>query len=60
MELVLGLEELVAQRMLDAQIDRELDRLLQPVGGKAGAVEIGEPLIVEPLLQARDASGCRC
>ncbi|MGY4292634.1 hypothetical protein ACVWXN_000729 [Bradyrhizobium sp. i1.4.4] len=55
MVLLLGLQELVAQRVLDAQIDRQLDRLLQPVGGKACAVEIGEPLIVEPLLHAGDA-----
>ncbi|MGY3456969.1 hypothetical protein ACVWW5_002419 [Bradyrhizobium sp. LM3.4] len=53
--LLLGLQEFVAQGVLDAQIDRELDRLLQPVGGKTCAVEIGQPLIVEPLLHAGDA-----
>ena len=33
----------------------QLDRLLQAVGGKACTMEIGEPLIVEPLLHAGDA-----
>ena len=41
--------------MLDAQIDRQLHRLLQPVGGKARAVQVGEPVIVEPLLHPGDA-----
>ena len=50
-----GGEQFVAQRVLHAQIDRELDRLLQPVGGKARHVQIGEPARVEPFLDAGDA-----
>ena len=41
--------------MLDAQIDRQFHRLLQPVGGKAGAMQIGQTVIVEPLLHPGDA-----
>ena len=48
-------DELVAQRVLHAQIERELDRLLQPVGGEPRHVQRGEPLPVEPLLDAGDA-----
>ncbi len=53
--LLLGLEKLVAQRMLDAQVDRQFHRPLQPVGGEAGAVQIGQTVGVEPLLHAGDA-----
>ena len=31
--------------MLDAQIDRKLDRLLQAVGGETGAMQIGETVV---------------
>ena len=48
-------DQFVAQRVLHAQVDRELDRLLQPVGGKPGHVQIGEPAAVEPFLDAGDA-----
>ena len=48
-------DQLVAQRVLHAQIDRELDRLLQAVGGKPGHVQVGEPAAVEPFLDAGDA-----
>ena len=48
-------DQFVAQRVLDAQIDRELDRLLLPVGGEAGQVQVGEPVPVEPFLDAGDA-----
>ena len=41
--------------MLDAQVDGEFDRLLQTVGGKAGAMQIGETVGVEPLLDAGNA-----
>src|ERR1700675_2955783 len=41
--------------MLDAQIDRKLDRVLLTVGRKSRAVEIGETAIVEPLLDTGDA-----
>ena len=41
--------------MLDAQIDGELDRLLQAVGGEAGEMQIGEPARVEPFLDTGDA-----
>ena len=47
--------ELVAQRVLHAQIDRELDRRLQAVGGEPGQVQRREPVAVEPLLHAGDA-----
>ena len=53
--LFLRLQELIAQRVLDAQIDRQFHRPLQPVGGKAGAVQIGQTVIVQPLLHAGDA-----
>ena len=48
-------EQFVAQRVLHAQIDGELDRLLQPVGGEAGHVQIGKPARVEPFLDAGNA-----
>ncbi len=38
--------------MLDAQIERERDRVLQPVGGEARGVQGGEPARVEPFLDA--------
>ena len=41
--------------MLDAQVDRELDRLLQTIGGEAGQMQIGEAARIEPLLDAGDA-----
>ncbi len=41
--------------MLDAQIERERDRVLQPVGGEARGVQGGEPPGVEPFLDAGDA-----
>ena len=41
--------------MLDAQVDRELDRLLQTIGGETGQVQIREPARIEPLLDAGDA-----
>ena len=55
MKLLFGLEQFVAQRVLDAQIDRQFDRPLQAIGGEAGAMQIGEPVGVEPLLHAGDA-----
>ncbi len=48
-------DELVAQRELHAQIEREIDRPLQLVGGKPRHVQRGEPLPIEPLLDAGDA-----
>ena len=55
LELVARRDQLVAQRVLHAQIDGELDRLLQPVGGEPRHVQVGEPAAVEPLLDAGDA-----
>ncbi len=55
LELLTRRDQLVAQRVLDAQVDGELDRLLQPVGGKARQMEIGEPAAVEPFLNAGNA-----
>ena len=55
LELVARRDELVAQRVLHAQIDGELDRLLQPVGGKAGQVQVGKAVAVEPFLDAGNA-----
>ena len=55
LELLLGLQQFVAQRVLDAQVDRQLHRLLQPVGGEAGAMQIGQTVAVQPLLHAGDA-----
>ena len=40
---------------MHAQIERELHRLLQPVGGKSRHMQRGEPLPVQPLLDAGDA-----
>ena len=51
----LGLEQFVAQRVLDAQVDRQLHRPLQPIGGEAGAVQVGQTVIVEPFLHPGDA-----
>ena len=50
-----GGDQLVAQRMLNAQIDGKLHRGLQPVGGKPRHVQRGEPVAVQPLLHAGDA-----
>ena len=41
--------------MLHAQIDRELDRLLQPVGREPRHVQRLQAVTVEPLLDAGDA-----
>jgi hypothetical protein len=51
----LAFNEFVAQRVLDAQINRQLHRLLQAVGGKARAMQIGQTVAVQPLLHAGDA-----
>ena len=51
----LRLHQLVAQRMFDAQVDRQFHRALQAIGGKAGAVQIGQTVIVQPLLHPGDA-----
>ncbi len=48
-------DELVAQRVLHAQIERERDRRLQPVGGEPRQMQRGQALIVEPLLDAGGA-----
>ena len=53
--LVAGGEKLVAQRVLHAQIDRKLDRILQAVGGEPRHVQSRKPVAVEPLLHAGDA-----
>ena len=53
--LFLGLEKFVAQRVLDAQVDRQFHRALQPVGGKAGAMQVGKAVAVEPFLHPGDA-----
>ena len=50
-----GEDQLVAHRVLHAQIDRELDRLLQPVGGEARHVQRRKAAAVEPFLDAGDA-----
>ena len=55
LELGAGGDELVAQRVLHAQIDGKLDGILQAVGGEAGHVQRGEAVAVEPLLHAGDA-----
>ena len=55
LELLLRAHQLVAHRVLDAQVDGELDRLLLVVDGEAGAMEIGEAAAVDPLLHAGDA-----
>jgi hypothetical protein len=52
---LLGLEQFVAQRVLDAQVDRQFHRPLQTVGREAGAMQIGEAVIVEPFLHPGDA-----
>ncbi len=41
--------------MLHAQVDGELDRLLQPIGGEPGQVQVGEPAAVQPFLDAGNA-----
>ena len=38
--------------MLHAQVNREPDRLLQAIGGEPGEMQIGEPVAVEPFLDA--------
>ena len=48
-------DEFVTQRVLDAQIDRELHRGLQAVGGEARHVQSRKPLAVEPLLDPGNA-----
>ena len=48
-------DQLVAQSVLYAQVDRKFYRLLVVVGGKAGAVQVGKTAAVEPLLDAGNA-----
>ena len=48
-------DQFVAQRVLHAQIDRQLDRLLQPVGGEARHVQRLQAAAIEPFLDAGDA-----
>ena len=55
LELLGADDQLVAQRMLHAQVDRKLDRLLQPVGGEAREVQRRKAVAVEPFLDAGDA-----
>ena len=57
MRLVLGarLDELVADRMLHAQVDREVHRLLQPVAREPRQMQVGETAVVQPFLDAGDA-----
>ena len=50
-----GGEQFIAQRVLHAQIDGEIDRILQAVGGEAGHMQRGETVPVEPLFHAGDA-----
>ncbi len=55
MEFFLGLEQFVAQRVFDAQVDRQFHRPLQPIGGEARAMQIGKAVGVEPFLHPGDA-----
>ena len=55
LELVARRHKLVAQRVLDPQIDRKPHRLLFAIGAEAGAMEIGEAVAVEPFLQPGNA-----
>ena len=48
-------DQFVAQRILHAQIDREIDRPLQLIGGKTCHVQRGEALAIQPLFDAGDA-----
>ena len=48
-------DQLVAQRMLHAQIDGKLHRRLQAVGGETRHVQRGKALVIEPFLDAGDA-----
>src|SRR6202022_2889319 len=45
----------IAYGMLHPQVDRELYRLLQPVGRKACRMQRREPVAVEPLLHSGNA-----
>ena len=47
--------ELVAQDVLDAEVDRQLDRLEVLAAREAGVVQIGEPVVVDIFLDAGDA-----
>ena len=55
LEFIARRDQLLAQRVLRAQIDGQIDRTLQLVGCKPRHVQRGEPLPVEPLLDAGDA-----
>src|SRR5262249_36238895 len=48
-------DQLLAQRVLRAQINRQIDRTLQLIGCEPRHVKRGEPLPVEPLLDTGDA-----
>ena len=54
-EFLARLGQFVAQRELHAQIERQIDRPLQAVGGKPRHVQRGEALPVQPFLDAGDA-----
>src|SRR5262249_4097808 len=47
--------EFVAQRVLYAQVDREVYGSLQLISGKSRHVQCGEPLAIQPFFNARDA-----
>ncbi len=55
LELVARRDQFVAQRMLHADVGRELHRLLLAISGKAGTVEVSETVAIEPFLDAGDA-----
>ena len=60
LEFVARLDQFVTQRMLHAQIDRELDRLLQPVGGEARPDAGRRARVCRAISRCRRCPGCRC
>ena len=52
-------DQFVAHRVLHAQIDRELDRLLLAVAAKPGEVQVGKPAVCRATSRCRRCPDCR-
>ena len=53
------LDQFVAEDVLHADVERQLDRVEPFAAREAGGVEIGEPLVVDVFLETRRCPGCR-
>ena len=54
------LHQLVAHHVLDAKIERQLDRLERAAGGEARILQVVQERAVDVFLDPGDAADCRC